>query len=621
MPASHPSSTGYSGPLIPLRHTVRSIAALIAVICVMIALLAMPARTEAEPTGAADASVAVDEQVTDTDSGTDASGPGDADAVSPAADAGDGDSGTDPTDDGAATEDDTDPGIRAALLQIPDADAPVPAPLALESPAPGTIVVPGGNNSTLAVTLAQTSAGRGQQVSRPCAINKVHGFPEDQSDETTTDGNVCAGDDAEYSLSLSKTASTGPSTYKIHLWWVDAATGSRINPNHMPTRIVTTAGQNGVTIKPGRSSSEVDVTFDGSEPQSVKVKVAVDVSPHDYRAVYPLKGEYRLIGTVEPDIKKGDAGAPVSTDPVDLDSDKPLNVLRIERFDLGVATTSVDPANVVIDGVSYRVINAQPAVNRVTYPGYDDSLGINGKNAAKLWKQLVKYTLDSTSLPEGVNPNDVLSAVGGDTPGPAELDRDGNPSVQMEISGPYQIRDGRSAFSTMKFYIPTKNIPKKKGIEIASRFDAVDSGGNLTKITGVSGELSQFPLFKNNPDFGGDEVDPGSRKDKDFSTADGTSGTLAGATGPLPEQQLGQAHPGSLGVRVRRRRGVHLREGRSALRAGSNQSGGRQAQCVQERAGQAHDQSDRGPQQPPDLRDLEARLPETRRRQPHPRRR
>ncbi|MCK7678390.1 hypothetical protein M0E84_10175 [Corynebacterium sp. CCM 9186] len=495
----------------------------------MLALLAMPARTEAEPTGAADASVAVDEQVTDTDSGTDASGPGDADAVSPAADAGDGDSGTDPTDDGAATGDDTDPGIPAALLQIPDADAPVPAPLALESPAPGTIVVPGGNNSTLAVTLAQTSAGRGQQVSRPCAINKVHGFPEDQSDETTTDGNVCAGDDAEYSLSLSKTASTGPSTYKINLWWVDAATGSRVNPNHMPTRIVTTAGQNGVTIKPGRSSSEVDVTFDGSEPQSVKVKVAVDVSPHDYRAVYPLKGEYRLIGTVEPDIKKGDAGAPVSTDPVDLDSDKPLNVLRIERFDLGVATSSVDPANVVIDGVSYRVINAQPAVNRVTYPGYDDSLGINGKNAAKLWKQLVKYTLDSTSLPEVVNPNDVLSAVGGGTPGPAELDRDGNPSVQTEISGPYLLRDGRSGFSTMKFYIPTKNIPKKKGIEIASRFDAVDSGGNLTKITGVSGELSQFPLFRNNPDFGGDEVDPGSRKDKDFSTADGTSGTLAGA--------------------------------------------------------------------------------------------
>ena len=222
---------------------------------------------------------------------------------------------------------------------------------------------------------------------------------------------------------------------------------------------------------------------------------------------------------------------------------------------------------------------------------------------------------------KGVNPDEVLTAVGGSTPVPAQLDGDGNPSVQTEISGPYIRRDGRSGFSTMKFYIPTKNIPKKKGIEIASRFDAVDSGGNLTKITGVSGELSQFPLFKNNPDFGGDEVDPGSRKDKDFSTADGTSGTLAGATGPLPEQQLGQAHPGSLGVRVRRRRGVHLREGRSALRAGSNQSGGRQAQCVQECAGQAHHQSDRGPQQPPDLRDLEARLPEARRRHPHPRRR
>ncbi|MCX7492703.1 hypothetical protein OS127_09255 [Corynebacterium sp. P6129] len=516
----------------PIRHAARSIAALIAVICVMLAILAMPARSGAEPAETITPPAAAIEPAAGTGSDTDAT---EAPKASAPPDAGVTESQPESAGDG---------GPAAAGVSTPETSAPpTEAPAKLQNRAatadvpvlPGTVVVPGGNNSTLAVTLTQVSAGRGQNSGRPCAINTANGFPEDQSDETTTDGNACAGDAAEYSLALSKTASTGPSTYRIKLRWVDADTGSWVRSDHMPTRVVTTAGQNGVTVQavPG-NPSEVLVTFEGSEPQSVTLKVSVDVSPYDSRAVYPLKGEYRLIGTVKPEIEEGGTGAPVSTNPVNLDSDKPLNVLRIERFDLGVATTSVDPANVVIDGVSYRVINAQPAVNRVTYPGYDEKLGINGTNAAKLWKQLVKYTLDSTSLPEGVNPNEVLSAVGGDTPGSAELDRDGNPSVQTAISGPYLLRDGRSGFPTMKFYIPTKNIPKKKGIEISSRFDAVDSEGNLTKITGVSGELSQFPLFKDNPDFGGDEVDPGSRQGKNFSTGNDKAGTRPGSPEHYP---------------------------------------------------------------------------------------
>ncbi|MCL0246562.1 DUF11 domain-containing protein [Corynebacterium sp. CCM 8835] len=508
----------------PIRHAGRSIAALIAVICVMLALLAMPARSEAEQAETAGPSAAVDERTEVPDSGTDVpeSGTSEPQAV--------------PAGDGDPTAGDGDvPEVPDLLLEPSDVDAPVVAPLAATALPEGNTVVAGENGSALGVALTQVSAGKGQgsDVSYPCGINVKHGFPEEESDETTTDGNVCAGDSAQYSLTLSKTASNGPATFRINLNWIDVQTGERASMRNIPTRIVTTTGQNGVVIRP-ISSSEVEVTFENSEPYSVTVPVNVSASPFDYTETYRLKGRFHLVGTVTPVVSGDDAAIPpISTEPVSLDSDKDLNILRVERFDLIVAATSVAPSDVVINGRSYRAISAQPGITHLYYPGYSGA-GLNGKNGAKLPKQLLKYVLDADSLPEGVDPGQVLTSFDGSDPVPADLD-DGGPYVVGEISGSYFLPSvSYSRYPSFRFFIPTEDLPREDGIEISSKFLAIDDEHNPTKVRGPSGEESAFPEFAGNADFGDDEVDPGSNMGKDFSTENTEAGLKKGSNRNYP---------------------------------------------------------------------------------------
>ncbi|MBI8990256.1 DUF7507 domain-containing protein [Corynebacterium meridianum] len=489
----------------PIRHAVRSIAALIAVICVMLALLAMPARSEAEPVETAGPSSPAEPQ---------------------AVPAGDSDS---------TVGDDNVLEVPDLLLEPSDVDAPVVAPLAATALPEGNTVVPGENGSALGVTLTQVSAGKGQgpDVSYPCGINVKHGFPEEESDETTTDGNVCAGDSAQYSLTLSKTASNGPATFLINLNWIDVGTGEPASMRNIPTQIVTTSGQNGVVIRP-ISSSKVEVTFENSEPYSVTVPVNVSASPFDYTETYRLKGKFHLSGTVTPVVSDDDSAVPpISTDPVPLDSDKDLNILRIERFDLGVADTSVAPSDVVINGRSYRAISAQPGITHLYYPGYS-AAGLNGKNGAKLPKQLLKYVLDADSLPEGVDPGQVLASFDGGDPVRADLDG-GSPYVVGEISGSYFLPSvSYSRYPSFRFFIPTENLPKEDGIEISSKFLAIDGEHNPMKVRGPSGEESAFPEFAGNADFGDDEVDPGSNMGRDFSTQNTEAGLKKGSNANYP---------------------------------------------------------------------------------------
>ncbi|MEZ2190447.1 SdrD B-like domain-containing protein [Corynebacterium sp. CCM 9204] len=411
---------------------------------------------------------------------------------------------------------------------ISGGDFRVPAPLMTGEQPEGTTVVPGENGAALGVTLTQVSAGKGQEpgVSYPCGVNVKHGFPAEESDETRTDGNVCAGDSAQYALALSKTASNGPATFRINLNWIDVKTGGPASMRNIPTRIVTTSGQNGVVIRP-ISPSQVEVTFENSEPYSVTVLVNVSASPFDHTETYRLKGRFHLIGTVTPVVSGDDAAVPpASTEPVPLDSDKDLNILRIERFDLGVAATSVAPSDVVINGKSYRAISAQPGITHLYYPGYS-AAGLNGKNGAKLPKQLLKYVLDADSLPEGVDPGQVLTSFAGSDPVPANLDEK-DPYVIGEISGSYFLPNVPSRYPSFRFFIPTENFPKEDGIEVSSKFLVVDDEHNPMKVRGPSGEESVFPEFEGDEGFGNNEVDPGSNQGKDFATENKEAGIRNG---------------------------------------------------------------------------------------------
>ncbi len=370
-----------------------------------------------------------------------------------------------------------------------------------------------------AVEIGQSNIQYGLRLAKDggsgCLITKSNGY--EPGDNTSNDGNICAGDIAHYSIDLNVKTAADPITFTVTPTWLsaEARAAGLPEPTVKPT------------LKTGSASyAGVSATVDAQGAITVKAEpnknatVSLELTASTIQAL-ELRGGENPEGTFNLGLKAAkEDGSALKT----AVADKKLNVLVEPRFDQLIEDPQSGVTTTVRDGVEYIGISARSGLP--AYPA--DQKHSPAPSGATPKGRILPIDPETISrytlvMPENApfKGDEVLVSYDGSDWKKATVDANGNPYV-----------DGKYDKSNppFRFLIPTKGLPSGK-TDFITRMDIVDENGKPARVKDSRGVPSNIPTAKGNRALGDNTADPGGLTECSASTADAGQGLLAGKYG------------------------------------------------------------------------------------------
>lgn len=395
----------------------------------------------------------------------------------------------------------------------PDAPAEAIAALAdsaAELGAPGEVqAVQLGTSSVQYGLKLRSDSGTG------CIITKANGY--EPGDNTATDGNICAGDIAHYSINLNAKTAEEPITFTLTPTWLSAearATGLP-EPTVKPTLKTGSANYGGVS-----ATVDAQGTITVKVDPDINATVSLDLTASTAKSLQLTDGA-NSEGAFNLGLKAAHAdGAQLKT----AVADKKLNVLIEPRFDQRIDDPQSNVNTTTRDGIEYIGISARSGLPAYPRDQKHSAAPANAPENGRILpvdpETISRYTL---VMPEGApfKADEVLVSYAGGAWEKAKVDARGNPY----IDGKYEKSN-----PLFRFLIPTEGLPEGK-TDFTTRMDIVDKDGKPTRVKDSRGVPSNIPATAGNKELGNNAADPGSLSECTASTADESQGLVAGSYG------------------------------------------------------------------------------------------